>query len=381
MHMIKHNQKKSPTSNKVENNIAEQILQEYLTFCSWVDLIKDDLIQFKEKQRNVSGINTRNAGCKGYDPYLMFKICLFQREFGLSDKKMFIRLHDSCQLKQCLDIESPDDIPSRETIANYRRLFARDNFMDHIFQKVTAIMQEQARLAVEEKDPIAAAEMNKFVMVDSTTVRHSVTRQLSKAELTMIQRGESTCEMLTGSSCRSARIETDAGWTFKNQEWHFGFKLHVGVDMITNMVLSCTFSTASVHDINELLEVVDRLPEKPCCVVADAGYIGKKHWQLLKDKGVDLITARKRQSVKQPLSLEDKRHNRLVSALRYGVEHVFSGHRNRPDLRVIGIQQAKFKAFLDVLRYNHKRLKSLLNDKVKIKRYSTRMLEANLKFG
>lgn len=93
----------------------------------------------------------------------------------------------------------------------------------------------------------------------------------------MIQRGECTCEMLTYRS-RSTQIETDTSWTFKNQEWHFGFKLHMGVDIITNQVLSYTFSTASVHEVNELLAVVDRLPQMLGCVVANKGYIDQKYW-------------------------------------------------------------------------------------------------------
>lgn len=99
MHIIAHDRKtykKASTSNEVENSTEEQILQDYLNFCSWVDFIYDDLILFKKKQCNASGINKRNAGRKGYDPCMMFKICLFHIEFGLSGKKMFIRLYDNC---------------------------------------------------------------------------------------------------------------------------------------------------------------------------------------------------------------------------------------------------------------------------------------------
>lgn len=148
---------KSPTSLEVKNNQELQILQDYLTSCSWIDYIADELNWCKEAQRNASGKNKRNAGRRGYDPCFMLKICHFQREFGLSDKKMVIRIYDSCLLKLCLGIESPDDIPSEETIRNYRKLFAQDDFMDKVFQKATAIMQEQAEAAVKENAPVAAA--------------------------------------------------------------------------------------------------------------------------------------------------------------------------------------------------------------------------------
>lgn len=104
----------------------------------------------KEAQRKASGKNKSNAGRKGYAPCFILKICHFHKEFGLSDKKMVIRLYDSCLLRQCLGIESPDDIPSEETMRNYRKLFAQDDFMDKAFHKATAIMQEQAEETIKE---------------------------------------------------------------------------------------------------------------------------------------------------------------------------------------------------------------------------------------
>ena len=46
--------------------------------------------------------------------------------------------------------------------------------------------------------------------------------------------------------------------TKKGNEWHFGMKVHIGVDSQTGVVHSMTTTSANVHDLTELPPVAAR---------------------------------------------------------------------------------------------------------------------------
>jgi IS5 family transposase len=45
--------------------------------------------------------------------------------------------------------------------------------------------------------------------------------------------------------------DTDARWTKKGNEFHYGYKDHVKVDNKSKIIVDFTVTSANVHDINE----------------------------------------------------------------------------------------------------------------------------------
>lgn len=105
--------------------------------------------------------------------------------------------------------------------------------------------------------------------------------------------------------------------TRKGNQWYFGMKAHLGVDLGTGYVHSVTATAANVHDLDQashLLRDDDRV------VYADAGYQGADRRPDL--GGIDWqIAARK--GVLRTLPEFDRKIESRKAAIRAKVEHPF----------------------------------------------------------
>jgi IS5 family transposase len=109
--------------------------------------------------------------------------------------------------------------------------------------------------------------------------------------------------------------------TKKGNEWHFGMKLHIGVDSETGLVHSASVTAANVHDSHE---VPNLLHGKETRLYGDSAYRGKAQRERLKTlapKANDFTN--KRAYKNRPLSEADKATNRRKSSVRSKVEHPF----------------------------------------------------------
>ena len=70
-----------------------------------------------------------------------------------------------------------------------------------------------------------------------------------------------------------AQKDTDARWTKKNDETHYGYKNHVKVDDDSKIITDYATTSANIHDSNEFSEF---LGEDDKVVYADSAYVGKE---------------------------------------------------------------------------------------------------------
>ena len=70
---------------------------------------------------------------------------------------------------------------------------------------------------------------------------------------------------------RAKERDPEMHQTKKGNEWHFGMKVHIGVDSQTGVVHSMTTTSANVHDLTELPRLLHGGESQ---VWGDAGYQG-----------------------------------------------------------------------------------------------------------
>ena len=107
----------------------------------------------------------------------------------------------------------------------------------------------------------------------------------------------------------------------KANQWHFGMKVHIGVDSQSGLVHSASVTAANVHD-SQALPALLRGDETR--LYGDSAYRGAKQREQLKamaPKARDFTN--KRAYRNRPLSEADKRTNRRKSSVRAKVEHPF----------------------------------------------------------
>jgi IS5 family transposase len=125
--------------------------------------------------------------------------------------------------------------------------------------------------------------------------------------------------------------------TKKGNQWHFGMKVHIGVDSKTGLTHSASITSANVHDSQELPNLLHGNETR---LYGDSAYIGQK--EVLKQvapKAKDFTN--KRASRNTTLTEADKETNRRKSQVRAKVEHPF-----RPLKSIYGFAKVRYRGLV-----------------------------------
>jgi IS5 family transposase len=122
---------------------------------------------------------------------------------------------------------------------------------------------------------------------------------------------------------KRAAVDADAALTARKGKpgTHYGYKLHAGVDLTSRLIRRVLMTPANVNDTVP----ADRLvcgDEK--AVYADKAYAKRARNAWLKAQGIKSRIMHKSWGGGPPLSSWQKRHNRLIAAIRAEVEGVFA---------------------------------------------------------
>ncbi|MDE0812288.1 MAG: IS5 family transposase, partial [Alphaproteobacteria bacterium] len=150
--------------------------------------------------------------------------------------------------------------------------------------------------------------------------------------------------------------DTDARWTKKRGQSHYGYKNHINVDRRHKLVRRYHVTDAAVHDSQVLDEILDR-DNTASEVWADSVYRSAA----LEEKGLKSRIHRKGRRGK-PLSEREKRGNKTRSSVRVRVEHIFGAQSKDMGgtlVRSIGLVRTTTRIGLKNLAYNMRRLVQL----------------------
>jgi len=109
--------------------------------------------------------------------------------------------------------------------------------------------------------------------------------------------------------------------TKKGNQWHFGMKVHIGVDSQSGLIHSASVTAANVHDRHE---VPNLLHGNETRFYGDSAYRGKEQRERLRQlapRAKDFTNKRAYRNA--PLTEADKMTNRRKSSVRSKVEHPF----------------------------------------------------------
>jgi len=236
----------------------------------------------------------------------MLRIHFMQQWHALSDPAMEDALYEIESMRRFAGLELNEDaIPDETTILKFRRFLEQHGLAAKILDTVNAHLGQQGLLL----------------------------RQGTIVDATIIQAPSSTKN-------RDKQRDPDMRQTRKGQQWYFGMKAHIGVDVESGHVHTVTTTPANVGDVTE----VDKLlhgQEKT--VYADAGYQGAE--KRAPKRGRTWHIAAKRGSVRAMPEGELKEVTKYVeylkAAVRSKVEHPF-----RVIKRQFGYQKVRFRGLL-----------------------------------
>jgi IS5 family transposase len=279
------------------------------------------------------------GGRPNYDYVMMFKILILQIFYHLSDSQTQFSILDRLSFMRFLGLELASDVPDEKTIWLFRENLTKAGVMRRLFKRF------------KKKLHAAGVIANKGCIIDASFV--DVPRQRnSREENEQIKKGETPSEWPSNPS-KMQQKDTDARWTKKNDETHYGYKDHIKADAKSKIILDYEVTDASVHDSQPVAELLDK-EDNGKELYADSAYSGEPIKKELAKKKIKNKIHEKGYRNK-PLTRQQKESNERKSKIRVRVEHVFGFMTNSMKgmyIRTIGIERARMKIGLMNLVYN-----------------------------
>ncbi len=228
-------------------------------------------------------------GLNGRPPYplsTMLRVHCMQLFYNLSDPMMEDSLYEIESMRRFAGLKLTKNIPDETTILNFRRFLEKHNLGSVIFTEINAHLQVQG------------LSFSSGAIVDASIISAptSIKNKERKRDPAMHQ-------------------------TKKGNQWHFGMKLHIGVDSKTGLVHSAVSTAANKHDITQADQLLHGQEKE---VFADAGYVGIAKRDEHQDREVDWkVAMRPGKRKKMFKCAKELATEKDKSSVRAKVEHPF----------------------------------------------------------
>jgi len=191
----------------------------------------------------------------------MLRLYFLQQWYGLADEALEDALYDSQALRGFAGIElNRDPVPDATTLLKFRHWLERHDLTKALFDEIGAMLEERGLL------------MRQGTIVDATIIAAPPsTKNKSKSR------------------------DPEMHQTKKGNQWHFGMKAHIGVDVASGVVHTVIGTAANEADINQTAALLHGREE---AVFADAGYTGADKRPEYEDRDVSWNIAIKRGIIK-----------------------------------------------------------------------------------
>ena len=225
---------------------------------------------------------------KGRVPYeleSMLRVHCVQLFYNLSDPAMEDMLYEIESVRRFTGI-SLSKVPDETTILNFRHLLESHGLGQVLFESIKEHLSEAGLMLKEGR------------IVDASII-----------------------EAPSSTKNRKRERDPEMKQTRKGNQWHFGMKLHVGVDDKSGLVHSLATTSANVHDLTASEEL---LHGEEARVWGDAGYRGIEKREAHKDRQVAWhITMRPSQRRRLAGDELERLMEECKSSVRAKVEHMF----------------------------------------------------------
>ena len=191
----------------------------------------------------------------------MLRVYFVQQWYGLADEAVEDALYDSQALRGFAGIAlNRDPVPDATTVLHFRHWLERHDLTKGLFDEVSAMLEERGLL------------MRQGTIVDATIIAAP-----------------------PSTKNKQQSRDPEMHQTKKGNQWHFGMKAHIGVDVASGLVHTVVGTAANEADITQTAALLHGQEED---VFGDAGYTGADKRPELEDRDVSWNIAIKRSIIK-----------------------------------------------------------------------------------
>ena len=155
-------------------------------------------------------------GRRPYDLPVMLRVHCVQLFYNLSDPGMEDLLYEAESVRRFVGLRLSEPLPDETTILNFRHLLEKYELGEGLFEEINSHLASQG------------LRLREGTIVDASII-----------------------EAPSSTKNQAGGRDPEMHQTKKGNQWHFGMKVHIGVDSETGMVHSMTTTAANVHDVSE----------------------------------------------------------------------------------------------------------------------------------
>lgn len=280
------------------------------TFFTQINTLIDwDTISFLINKDYLKGKSA--TGKPSYDGTLLFKMCLLQSWYGLSDYEVEDRINDSLSFSYFCGMTIEQVAPDHSTLSRFRTALTKTQTFEKLFTSINKQLEAHNIIV-------------KTGLIIDASVIDTPLRPKGKTNFKVT---EDRCEDQVEVHKEYAdSVDKEGTWLKKRGKYHFGFKKHHVTDNegLVLGVLTTTASKNEIANLEEVLETVNVVLPKDIPLKADKGYQSKKNVAILKKRNLKNHILKK--AVKnKPLTKWEIRFNKLIGKIRFKVERTFGG--------------------------------------------------------
>jgi IS5 family transposase len=281
------------------------------------------------------------VGKPSYSGLLLFKMCLLQSWYGLSDYEVEDRLNDSISFSYFCGMHIDEVAPDHSTLSRFRSALTKTKTFEKLFSSINA--QLEAHNIIVKTGIIVDASVIDTPLRPKGKTNHKVTEDRTEEEIVVTKEYADS-------------IDKQGTWLKKRGKYHFGFKKHHVTDNegLVLGVLTTTASKNEIANLEEVLKTVNVALPKDIPLKADKGYQSKKNVELLKQRKLKNHILKKAYKNK-PLTHWEKKFNKLIGKTRFKVERTFGGIKrwfNGGLARYRGMEKMHTQNLMEAMCYN-----------------------------
>jgi IS5 family transposase len=237
----------------------------------------------------------------------MFKALLLQQWFGLSDPALEDQIADRLSFRRFLGLSLSDKTPDHATVWRFREDLGRSGLSGEAFAEI------------ERQIECSGLMLKQGTLIDASLVPAAVNRPPPPPEMPPPDADGRPASKLVRSP-----LDPDAAWTRKDGKYHFGYKIHVGLDLESRFIRRRCFTPANINDSVPADQLICGDERR---VYADKAYDSRPRRLRLKAQGVgDGIMRRANRW--HPLGRWEVVRNRLLVRRRASIEPLFALLKN-----------------------------------------------------
>jgi IS5 family transposase len=281
------------------------------------------------------------GGRPPFDTLLMFKVLVIKRLNNLSLDQTEYQINVRLDFMRFLGLWLGDRIPDAKTIWVYEDALSKSEAGKKLFDRFFGEIEKRGYVTREGS------------VVDASFIEAPKRKNTKEQRETLKDGGIPEEWDDPEHPQKLAQRDTDATWTKKGSEAHFGYKDNIKADLDSKLIVDYSVTTACANDLTGAANLFD---EKDKVAYGDAAYPSLELPEGVENQICEKATRN------HPLTKEQRERNHLKAKKRCRVEHVFCGMVQMvggTTIRCKNLSRATFSISMLNLLYNMRRLVTL----------------------